>query len=410
MIKKIVDKIQNIKTKQMEKIHKVCNTKKIPAWLLALTLITIGIAGAIGYGYQKVNDDGINGTINIISSQAIGIHSARFIGWHDDDVSAATISDDGLYYIFGLNFNNGDEYQTDDQHIEMAFQNYAKTEIIIKLTTQLSVTHPDQADSASDDIHIWYGQDGSGKDNTIGQIDPWTYVIKLQPYSVVINENVAIGDGTTKTFYLDNSPVMHDSQVIYVDGVVNGTENYTFDAKEGIITFHRAPQAPDLIVDADGDTSSTWGAKTDIGITEGHPLELFENVDLIRADSLTSPKRVWRDTNADGFWNTLEPIILTNDTFVDGVTTGPYLSSDLHWKFHDNNDDTTYQLGEDIILEGDTIDAVYYKYQVITADYHWSGEKIRMNIDIGNTVVPGNYEFSTYIEPTNWENLKTVNM
>ena len=373
-------------------------------------LILVGVASAVGYGYQKANDDGISGTINVISSQAIGIHSVRFIGWHEDDVSAATISDDGLNYVVGLNLNNGDEYADDTQHVEMAFQNYAKTPILIQLTTRLSTTHPDPSDSATDDIHIFYGQDGPSKDNTIGQIDPWNYVIKLQPYTVVTNEDVDTGDGVTKTFYLDNSPLMHDSLVVYIDGVVNSTDNYTFDEKEGIITFHRAPQAPDLIIDADGDTSSTWGIKTDIEVLEGDLLELFEVVDLLRTDSLTNPQRVWRDTNSDTFWNTGEPIILANDTFVNGVTTGPYLSTDTHWKFHDDNDDTSFQMGEDIILEGDTIDAFYYKYQKITADYQWSGEKIRMYIDMGNTVAPGFYEFETYIEPTNWDNLWTVNM
>ena len=33
-----------------------------------------------------------------------------------------------------------------------------------------------------------------------------------------------------------------------------------------------------------------------------------------------------------------------------------------------------------------------------------------MCVNVGNTVEPGFYTFETYIEPTNWEEVRTVNM
>ena len=404
VVKKVLSKSLNLKIERI---------KKIPPMMLALALIVVGVASAIGYGYQKINNEGINGTINVISSQAIGIHSVRFIGWHDDDISAATVADDGLSYLVGLNLNNGDEYADSTQHLEMAFQNYAKTPIVIKLTTRISTTHPDPSDSATDDIHIFYGQDGTTKDNTIGQIDPWTYLIKLKPYAVVKNEIVDTGDGVTKTFYLDNSPVMHDSLVVYIDGVVNSTANYTVDEKEGIITFHNPPQAPDNILDADGTSSTSWGLPGDIDVLEADELEFFEIADLICTNDLANPSNIWLDigTTADEFDGADSVILGSPNPGDTGLNIGnPVTGDPIHWKFYDENNNDQYDDGEDIILEGDQVDERYYIDQIITADYHWSGEKVRMYIDMGNTVKPGFYEFSTYIEANNWDNLRTVNM
>ena len=386
--------------------------KRLPVWLLALALIFVGVAGAIGYGYQKTNDDGVNGTINVISSQAIGIHSARFVGWHFDDVSAATIADDGLSYVIGLNLNNGDEYADPSQHLEMAFQNYAKTEILIKITTRISVTHPDRSDSATDDIHIFYGQDGYEKDDTIGQIDPFNYVVKLKPFSVVTDEFVQIADGITNTFYLDHTPVMHDSLVVYIDGEINETENYIVDEKEGIITFHTPPQAPDVLIDADGFSSTGWGIQNDIDVEEADELEMFEIEDLIVTNDLQSPDEIWIDANNDEIYDSGEFIILGSPwNGQSGLNVGNLITGDpVHWKYFDKNGDKHWNNAEDIIIEGDQVDGYYYIIQKITADYQWSGEKIRMYIDMGNTVKPGLYEFSTSIEPTNWETLRTVNM
>ena len=169
--------------------------KKLPVWLIALALTAVGAAGTIGIGYQKANDEGINGTVNIITSQAIGVDSITFGAWPEaDDSGMAVIAEDGLSYIIGLQLNNGDLYgnpdpdgdpNTDDgQEIEICLYNYAKTIMKVKLTVVLtdphvkSITQPDPADVPCDDIHIWYTGDEEG---TIGQFDPWTYFVELPP-------------------------------------------------------------------------------------------------------------------------------------------------------------------------------------------------------------------------------------
>lgn len=62
--------------------------------------------------------------------------------------------------------------ETDDpnsnQDIKITLYNYAKKDMIVKLTTEFGITHPDQADVPCDEIHIWYA--GSAE-NVIGQID-----------------------------------------------------------------------------------------------------------------------------------------------------------------------------------------------------------------------------------------------
>ena len=152
--------------------------KKIPVWLLALALTAVGAAGTIGYGYQKANDEGINGTVNIITSQAIGVEKIEFGTWAEEDDSAiAVTAEDGLSYIIGLQLNNGDEYGGTGQAIKITLKNYAKTDMVVQLTTEFGITQPDQADVPCDDIHIWY--DGGGYEDVIGQIDPWTYLIKI---------------------------------------------------------------------------------------------------------------------------------------------------------------------------------------------------------------------------------------
>ena len=163
--------------------------RKLPVWLLALALTAVGAAGTIGIGYQKANDEGINGTVNIITSQAIGVNSITFGTWDETDDSAmAVISEDGLSYIIGLQLNNGDLYgdPATGQNITICLYNYAKTTMIVKLTVVLtdphvkSITHPDPADVPCDDIHIWY-EEVSGEDGRVGQVDPWTYLIEIDP-------------------------------------------------------------------------------------------------------------------------------------------------------------------------------------------------------------------------------------
>ena len=161
--------------------------KKFQTWLIALALIAVGSAGAIGIGYQKANDNGINGNVNIITSQAIGVSEITFGDWPEaDDSALAVIAEDGLSYIIGLQLNNGDLYGNplDDQEIKICLYNYAKTVMKVKLTVVLtdphvkSITRPDPADYPCDDIHIWYTGD---EEDTIGQFDPWTYFVELPP-------------------------------------------------------------------------------------------------------------------------------------------------------------------------------------------------------------------------------------
>lgn len=388
--------------------------RKISVWLTVLVLIVVGCATAINYGYQKSHDDGIKGNVNIISSQAIGIHSVRFIGWHPDDVSASAISDDGLSIIFGLFLDNGDEYNDDTQHIEIAFQNYAKTEQIIKLTPKITTKDTFPIDDPCKNIYFRFGQDGYNKNDTIGQVDSSSYGIKLHPLSIVLNEIVEICDSITRTFSLENSPVMHDSIIVYIDDDLIDPEDYIIDEKEGNITFYRAPPAPDKLIDVDGTSTNGWGTQIDIDVKEGDELEFFEIEDYIVTNSLTHPTKIWIDLGAttNAYDEEGEPVILGEPNPGDsGFNVGDPITGDpMHWKFYDENNNEKYDDGEDIIIEGDQVDAYYYEYQIITADYQWSGEKIRMYIDVGNIIAPGFYEFIVTIEPTNWEGLQTENM
>ena len=156
--------------------------KKIPVWLLALALTAVGAAGTIGYGYQKANDEGINGTVNIITSQAIGVQSIDFGEWPETDDSAiAVVAEDGLSYIIGLQLNNGDLYGdiSTNEGILITLYNYAKTDMVVQLTTEFGITQPDPADFPCDDIHIWYSEVEGADQDVLGQIDPWTYLIKI---------------------------------------------------------------------------------------------------------------------------------------------------------------------------------------------------------------------------------------
>jgi len=156
--------------------------RKIPVWLLALALTAVGAAGTIGYGYQKANDEGINGEINIITSQAIGVQSIEFGDWPElDDSAIAVVAEDGMSYVIGLQLNNGDLYgdQSTGEQIEICLYNYAKTDMVVMLTTEFGITQPDPADYPCDDIHIWYTETEEQDQDVIGQIDPWTYLIKI---------------------------------------------------------------------------------------------------------------------------------------------------------------------------------------------------------------------------------------
>ena len=182
--------------------------RKLPIWLIALALTAMGAAVTIGYGYQKANDDGINGTVNIITSQSIGVEQITFGNWeHTDDSAIGVVAEDGLSYVIGMQLNNGDEYGGKDQEIYIQFKNYAKTDMIVKLTTEFSITQPDQADAACDDIHIWYTRYCVDKGN-VGQIDPWTYMIEIPamdngstPGTITIMMWVDVGNTIVPGFY-----------------------------------------------------------------------------------------------------------------------------------------------------------------------------------------------------------------
>lgn len=123
---------------------------------------------------------GINGNTNITTTQAIGVYSVTFGPWpENDDSGFATISEDRWSYIIGLQLNNGDLYGDigTGEEIEICLFNLAKTEMVVLLTTEFSITHPDPSDSPSDDIHIWY--ESNNRQDKIGQIDPWRYLINI---------------------------------------------------------------------------------------------------------------------------------------------------------------------------------------------------------------------------------------
>ena len=120
---------------------------------------------------------GIGGSINNITEQAIGVQSISFIGWNEEYESAVgVIADGGFSYTIGLQLNNGDEYDNSGQHIEIELISLVKTEMIVKLNTEFSVTNPDPDDEVMDDIHIWYK---GLEENIVGQIDPWIYIIRI---------------------------------------------------------------------------------------------------------------------------------------------------------------------------------------------------------------------------------------
>lgn len=158
--------------------------RKFPWWMIALILIEIGAAGTLGIGYQKANDAGVSGNVNIMTSQAIGVAAIEFQGWaHNDDQAVGAVAEDGLSYTIGMQLNNGDQYIDATQCIVITLQNYAKTSITVMLTSDYSITKPDQADTQSESIHIFYTEwtdPLSGQsDVMVGQLDPWHYLIEV---------------------------------------------------------------------------------------------------------------------------------------------------------------------------------------------------------------------------------------
>lgn len=146
--------------------------------------------------------EGIAGDINILTTQAIGVSGITFHGWdRNDDTGVAIIAEDKLSYTIGMQLNNADEYDTSGQHINIQFSSYAKTDMIVKLSTKISITNPDQANEVTDTIHIWY--EGLAE-NFIGQIDPWNYLIKISggsPGTVSIVMCINVGSTVMPGFY-----------------------------------------------------------------------------------------------------------------------------------------------------------------------------------------------------------------
>lgn len=154
--------------------------------------------------------EGITGITNITTCQAIGVQWITFGKWlEQDDTAMGVVSKDGFSYQIGLQLNNGDLYGGTNQEIYITLFSYAKTVMVVKLTTEFSITKPDQADAALDDIHIWYTAD---KNNVIGQIDPWTYFIEIpameagsNPATVTFKMWVNVGNIVEPGFYLFNT-------------------------------------------------------------------------------------------------------------------------------------------------------------------------------------------------------------
>ena len=188
--------------------------KKIPVWLLALALAAVGAAGTIGYGYQKANDGGINGTVNITTSQAVGLHNITFGDWPElDDTALAVISEDGQSFVIGLQMNNGDLYghpdpdgdpaTPDGQEIIIKLYNLAKTDMVVKLTTDYTYEQTDPEDS----IDIWFNAAAEG---IVAKITSSTYYISI-PATVgqdigyaEIYMWVEVGPGILPGFYTFN--------------------------------------------------------------------------------------------------------------------------------------------------------------------------------------------------------------
>ncbi|MFZ5985504.1 MAG: hypothetical protein ACOYWZ_00035 [Bacillota bacterium] len=98
----------------------------------------------------------------------------------------------------------------------------------------------------------------------------------------IVNENVAIGDGSTKIFYLQNQNIIDETYTIYLDAVAKSEPtDYSLDKDKGKITFVVAPLAGVAI------TSDYWYSN----VSDSH----LENV-IYRAedkiDELT--RHAWR--------------------------------------------------------------------------------------------------------------------
>lgn len=169
--------------------------RKLPVWLLALALTAVGTAGTLGYGYQKANDEGVNGKVNIIVSQTVIVENIDIGDLGVDNSGIGVIADDGLSYSIGLQLKSGDV--VDD--IEITLSNDAQNTAVVNLTT----VSPDV------DIDIWYEEaPGTENENTLGRIDLYSYLIKVKGLSEEVPATqkfimgVEIGQNVEPGFYV----------------------------------------------------------------------------------------------------------------------------------------------------------------------------------------------------------------
>lgn len=85
-------------------------------------------------------------------------------------------------------------------------------------------------------------------------------IMNAQPTDVS-GEAVGTGNGVVTAYALDNTPIVHDSEIIYVDGV--SVTNYTIDYSTGAITFTGTPPTGAITADYTYCTSGTIPASTE---------------------------------------------------------------------------------------------------------------------------------------------------
>jgi len=101
-----------------------------------------------------------------------------------------------------------------------------------------------------------YGPAGVGtvlyiEDNQVlVKVDSGSFTVNdtIDKHIAVVGKNIGTGDGTTTTFNIPDTPVVVDSETIYVDGTpqVKNTD-YTIDYTTGVVTFAVAPTSGAVI-------------------------------------------------------------------------------------------------------------------------------------------------------------------
>ncbi len=85
-------------------------------------------------------------------------------------------------------------------------------------------------------------------------VEMWTTVVGeavgVEMWTTVVNETLGVGDGDTTVFYLANTPVGESTETVYIAGHVAHAGKYTIDYWNGTITFDNAPRK-DAVITAD---------------------------------------------------------------------------------------------------------------------------------------------------------------